>query len=168
MPGDEFCRSLVAEAPGMLDDDGHCQLLANWLHVEGMPWEERVGVWVEESGCDAWVVQRDVQDPAEYAELWPRDSCEAGTPEYVSRYDAWLGHFERHGVTGIGFGWITLRRTGAERPAVRIEEIRHAVEPLVAAIAELTGMDPAQAAAHAAAVLPELIADGFFELPAMP
>ncbi|MGW2309713.1 DUF7059 domain-containing protein [Actinomadura luteofluorescens] len=240
MAGDDFCRRLVENASGYLNDGGYCQLLANWLHVEGTPWEERVGAWVD--GCDAWIVQRDVQDPAEYAELWLRDSCEAGTPEYRARYGAWLDEFERRNVTGIGFGWITLRRS--ERPAVRIEELRHAVEqpagayahevldglvkaeefstacgrllaaapglvqeqigppgaedperivlrqagrlrraagvgtveaalagvcdgtlpldPLLDAIAQLTGMDPGEVRAHAAAVLPELIADGFF------
>ncbi|WP_141579240.1 class I SAM-dependent methyltransferase [Actinomadura sp. WMMA1423] len=240
MAGDDFCRRLVRSAPRYLNDGGYCQLLANWLHVGGVPWEERVGAWVD--GCDAWIVQRDVQDPAEYAELWLRDSCEAGTPEYRSRYEAWLDHFERENVTGIGFGWITLRR--AERPDVRIEELRHAVDQpvgayahevldglakadefstacgrllaavpglvqeqigppgaedperivlrqtrglrraagvgtveaalagvcdgtlpldrLLDAIAQLTGADPGEVRAHAEAVLPELIADGFF------
>ncbi|MBT2206627.1 class I SAM-dependent methyltransferase [Actinomadura sp. NEAU-AAG7] len=247
LPGDEFCRRIVTEAPHLLNDGGHAQLLANWLHVDGTPWEERVGAWAEESGCDAWIVQRDVQDPAEYAELWLRDSCEAGTPEYRARYEAWLAHFERRNVTGIGFGWITLRRTGG-RPGVRVEELRHAVEqpvgayvdhvldglaaaaefstgcgrrllraaegivqeqigapgaedperivlrqtgrlgraagvgtveaglagvcdgtlplePLLDAIAQLTGMPPEQVREHALTVLPELIADGFFEVP---
>ncbi|NDU75542.1 methyltransferase [Actinomadura sp. DSM 109109] len=240
MAGDDFCRRLVGDAPRYLNDGGYCQLLANWLHVEGVPWEERVGAWVD--GCDAWIVQRDVQDPAEYAELWLRDSCEAGTPEYGARYEAWLDEFERRNVTGVGFGWITLRRS--ERPSVRIEELRHAVEqpvgayahevldglakaeefsttcgrplaaapglvqeqigppgaedperivlrqtgrlrraagvgtveaalagvcdgtlplgPLLDAIAQLTGTDPGEVRAHAAAVLPELVADGFF------
>ena len=240
MAGDDFCRRLVGEAAQHLEDGGYCQLLANWLHVDGVPWDERVGTWVD--GCDAWIVQRDVQDPAEYAELWLRDSCEAGTPEYRARYDAWLDHFERRNVVGVGFGWITLRRS--ERPVVRVEELRHAVEepvgayageildglrkgaefsttcgqllaaadglvqeqvgppgaedperivlrqtrrgrraagggpgeagrprggagplpraPLLGAIAQLTGMDADQVRAHADAVLPELIADGFF------
>ncbi|GGT71526.1 DUF7059 domain-containing protein [Actinomadura citrea] len=240
MAGDDFCRRLVESASRYLNDGGYCQLLANWLHVDGVPWEERVGAWVD--GCDAWIVQRDVQDPAEYAELWLRDSCEAGTPEYRARYEAWLDEFEQRDATGIGFGWITLRRS--ERPAVRIEEVRHAVEqpvgayvhevldglvkaeefstacgrrlaaapglvqeqigppgaedperivlrqtdrlrraagvgtveaalagvcdgtlpldPLLDAIAELTDTDPGEVHAHAAAVLPELIADGFF------
>ncbi|MFF5262134.1 methyltransferase [Actinomadura viridis] len=252
LPGDDFCRRLVTEARDALNEGGHCRLLANWLQVKDVPWEERVGAWAEESGCDAWIVRRDVQDPAEYAELWLRDSCEVGTPEYRERYGAWLDHFERQGVTGIGFGWIALRRTGAARPAVRVEELRHQIEepagahvgelldrlaeaeefstacgqgtafarrlrtaagvvqeqigppgaedperillrqtarlrrvagvgtveaalagvcdgtialdPLLDAIAQLMGLDRDQVRAHAEAVLPELIADGFFEL----
>ncbi len=237
LPGDEVCRRLVEQAPSRLTEGGWCQLLANWLLVDGEPWEERVASWI--SGCDAWVVQRDVQDPAEYAELWLRDSCEAGTPEYRARYGEWLDYFDHHGVTGIGFGWITLREGG---DSVRIEELRHQVEqpvgayvegvldgiaaadlpfgvlrladgvvqeqigrpgaedperivlrqsgglrratavgtveaalagvcdgtlpldPLLGAIAQLTGNDEEAVRAHAEGVLPELVADGFFEV----
>ncbi|MBW8482090.1 DUF7059 domain-containing protein [Actinomadura parmotrematis] len=246
LPGDEFCRRLVTEGPAHLTDGGHLQMLANWLHVEGEPWEERVGAWAEASGCEAWIVQRDVQDPAEYAELWLRDSAEAGTPDHRRRYDAWMAEFERTRTAGIGFGWITLRRTGEDAPAVRVEELRHAVEqpagayvpavldglagagrfstgcgrtlrtapgvvqeqtgppgaedperivlrqpgglrraagvdtvaaalagvcdgalplpPLLDAIAQLLGLAPERVREHADAVLPELIADGFFEV----
>ena len=112
LPGDDVCRRLVESAPRHLNDGGWCQLLANWLHVEGDP----LGGARRRPGSTAatrWVVQRDVQDPAEYAELWLRDSCEAGTPEYRARYDAWLDHFERQKVTGVGFGWITPARAAA-------------------------------------------------------
>jgi methylase of polypeptide subunit release factors len=235
--GDELCRRLVRDAPRHLAEDGWCQLLANWLHVDGEDWQERVASWID--GVDGWVVQRDVQDPAEYAELWLRDSCEAGTPEYRERYDAWLEYFERQKVTGIGFGWISLHRSGGED--VRVEELRHAVDqpvgnyvenllrgrpeitpattlrtaegivqeqigppgaedperivlrqthglrraaqvgtveaalagacdgdlplaPLLGAIAEITGEAPDAVRAHAEAVLPDLVADGFFDI----
>lgn len=253
MHGDEFCRRLVSEAPALLNEGGTVQLLANWLHVQGESWQERVGAWVEAAGCDAWVVQRDVQDPAEYAELWLRDSAEAGTPEHGRRYKEWLDYFDARKVEAVGFGWITLRTRGGDLPAVRIEELRHTVDqpvgayadavldgllaarefstacgrpdglerirlrsaaglvqeqigppgdehperillrqdgglrraagvgtaeaglagvcdgslplaPLLDAIAQLMDMDGDQIRAHAAAVLPELIADGFFEV----
>jgi hypothetical protein len=169
-----------------------------------------------------------------------RDSCETGTAEYRRRYDAWLGHFDRENVTGIGFGWISLRKGGT---TVRVEELRQGVEqpvgayvekifagmvdgesfstgrlrtaagvvqeqigppgaedperivlrqtgglrraagvgtveaalagvcdgtlpldPLLDAIAELMGLSQDDVRAHAQAVLPELVADGFFEL----
>ncbi|MFL6055386.1 MAG: methyltransferase [Actinoallomurus sp.] len=129
LPGDELCRRLVREAPAHLAPGGWCQLLANWLHVEGEDWRERVAGWIE--GVDGWVAERDVQDPAEYAELWLRDSCDVGSPEYLRRYDAWLGYFEAHKVTGVGFGWITLHKSGGED--VRVEELRHAVDQPVGA-----------------------------------
>jgi methylase of polypeptide subunit release factors len=237
LPGDDVCRWLVRQAPRHLAEDGWCHLLANWLHVDGEDWHDRVAGWID--GVDGWVVQRDIQDPAEYAELWLRDSCEAGTPEYRDRYDAWLDYFDGRKVTGIGFGWVSLHRSGGQD--VRVEELRHAVDqpvgayvhevvrgrstvtsattlrtaegvvqeqigrpgaedperivlrqtrglrraaqvgtveaalagacdgdlplgPLLDAIAQLTGAEPEGVRAHAEAVMPDLIADGFFDI----
>ncbi|MER7127928.1 DUF7059 domain-containing protein [Streptosporangium saharense] len=125
---DGFCHDLVRLAPRFLSQGGTCQLLANWLHVEGEDWRDRVGGWLAGTGCDGWVVQRDVQDPAEYAELWLRDAAEQGTPRYRELYDDWLGWFEATKVTGIGFGWITLHDSGSLDPVVRVEEMGQRVE----------------------------------------
>ncbi|WP_422674037.1 DUF7059 domain-containing protein [Bailinhaonella thermotolerans] len=133
--GDDVCAELVRGAPGHLEPDGWCHLLANWLHTDAEPWQDRVGGWLAGTGCDGWVVQRDVQDPAEYVELWLRDSVEAGTARYTELYDSWLGWFDSLGVTGIGFGWISLHASGAQRPVVRVEELRHRVELPVGAYA---------------------------------
>ncbi len=128
LPGDEVVRRVVTEAPGHLNPGGVAQVLANWVHVEGRPWQERLEEWLSESGCDAWVVQREVADPAEYVELWLRDAGVHGRPEYVARYDAWLQWFAEQGVSGIGFGWLTLRRTDRAQPVTRLEDWPHAVE----------------------------------------
>lgn len=165
LDGDEVCRSLVRSAPAHLTEGGWCHLLGNWLHVAGTPWPDRLESWLADLGCDAWVVQRDVQDPAEYAELWLRDSAETGTPEYRARYQSWLDYFAERKVDGIGFGWITLRRGGG---AVAIEELGHAVdEPVGDYVARV--LDGLAAAADvdlshallrtAAGVLEERIAD---------
>ncbi|GLW11180.1 transferase [Microtetraspora sp. NBRC 13810] len=134
--GDAFCRDLVRRAPRHLAPGGHCHLLANWLHVKGEDWRDRVGGWLTGTGCDGWAVQRDVQDPAEYAELWLRDSAEQGTPAYRDRYDAWLARLEAMDVTGIGFGWITLHDSGTLDPVVRVEELTQRVELPVGAYVE--------------------------------
>lgn len=131
LPGDEVCRALVERAPEHLAPGGWCHLLANWLHVRGDDWRDRVGGWVTGTGCDGWVVQRDVCDPAEYVELWLRDSVELGTPAYRDLYAQWLAWFAEHDVEGVGFGWITLHAAGTADPVVRVEELAQAVqEPL--------------------------------------
>ncbi|SCD78981.1 Methyltransferase small domain-containing protein [Streptomyces sp. DvalAA-14] len=138
MAGDDLCRTLVQQSADHLNDGGWCQLLANWQHIEGQDWRDRLASWVP-PGCDAWIVQREVQDVAQYAELWLRDSGDhRGDPAaYAARYDAWLAEFERAAVNGIGFGWITLRKSGAVRPAVTVEEWPHPVEqPLGTHIAD--------------------------------
>ncbi|MBY8881405.1 DUF7059 domain-containing protein [Actinacidiphila acidipaludis] len=138
MAGDELCRTLVRESAGHLTDGGWCQLLANWQHVDGEDWRDRLAAWMP-AGCDAWVVQREVQDVAQYAELWLRDAGDhrADPAAYAERYDAWLEEFERAKVTGIGFGWITLHKSGTAEPVVSVEEWPHPVEqPLGPAVAD--------------------------------
>lgn len=125
--GDDFCRDLVRTTPRHLNPGGQAHFLANWLHVEGEDWHDRVGGWLGETGCDAWVVQRDVQDPAEYVELWLRDAAEQGTRAYTEHYDRWLAWFDERRIEGIGFGWITMRNSGTLDPVVRVEHLDHQV-----------------------------------------
>ena len=137
MAGDDLCRSLVEGAGRHLEPGGYCQLLANWQHVRGEDWRERVSGWIAGTGCDAWVVQREVQDVTQYAELWLRDGGDhrESRESYDARYGEWLDAFEAAKVEGVGFGWITLRKPaagdGAEpgrRPILHLEEWPHTVE----------------------------------------
>ncbi|MDF6043203.1 class I SAM-dependent methyltransferase [Streptomyces sp. JH14] len=138
MGGDDLCRTLVQQAGDRLNDGGYAHFLANWQHVEGEEWQDRLRSWVPR-GCDAWIVQREVQDITQYAELWLRDSGDHRTEpaQYAARYDAWLDEFEARKTKGVGFGWITLRKaeSAAENPSIVIEEWPHPVEqPLGAAV----------------------------------
>ncbi|MGW2298387.1 DUF7059 domain-containing protein [Streptomyces violaceorubidus] len=129
MSGDDLCRSLVQQTGERLNEGGFAHFLANWQHVEGEDWTDRLRSWVPR-GCDAWIVQREVQDVTQYAELWLRDAGDhRGDPaDYQARYDAWLDEFEARKVKAVGFGWITLRRTAAAEPSVVAEEWPHPVE----------------------------------------
>lgn len=129
MGGDDLCRTLVQQAGARLNPGGYAQFLANWQHVEGEDWQDRLRSWVPR-GCDAWIVQREVQDVTQYAELWLRDAGDHRGDEaaYRARYDAWLDEFEARKVRAVGFGWITLRRSDADVPSVTVEEWPHPVE----------------------------------------
>ncbi|MFJ2113163.1 methyltransferase [Streptomyces sp. NPDC087850] len=129
MGGDDLCRTLVQQTGARLSRGGFAHFLANWQHVEGEEWQDRLRSWVPR-GCDAWIVQREVQDVTQYAELWLRDSGDhQRAPEaYAARYEAWLDEFEARRTKAVGFGWITLRKTDAERPSVIVEEWPHPVE----------------------------------------
>lgn len=129
MGGDDLCRTLVQESGARLNEGGYAQFLANWQHVEGEAWQDRLRSWVPR-GCDAWIVQREVQDVTQYAELWLRDAGDhrGDAADYQARYDAWLDEFEARKVRAVGFGWITLRRTDAAEPSITVEEWPHPVE----------------------------------------
>lgn len=124
--GDELVGRLVAGLGAVLAPGGVAHVLGNWEHRHGEPWQERVGAWLAASGLDGWVVQREVQDPAEYAETWIRDGGQAEGPRFDALYAAWLDDFEARGVDAVGFGLVALRRpagAGAGRLR-RIEEVR--------------------------------------------
>ncbi|MBT2456249.1 class I SAM-dependent methyltransferase [Streptomyces sp. ISL-86] len=129
MGGDDLCRTLVQEAGVHLNPGGYAQFLGNWQHVDGEDWRDRVRSWVPR-GCDAWIVQRDVQDVTQYAELWLRDAGDhrSDPAEYTRRYEDWLDEFEARKTKAVGFGWITLRRTDAAEPSIVVEEWPHSVE----------------------------------------
>ncbi|MGQ4514601.1 DUF7059 domain-containing protein [Streptomyces sp. DW26H14] len=130
MAGDDLCRTLVRQAGDHLEDGGFAHFLANWEHVEGEEWEDRLRSWVPR-GCDAWIVQREVQDVTQYAELWLRDSGEhdSGDAErYARLYGAWLDEFDARGTRAVGFGWITLRKSASARPSIVVEDWPHPVE----------------------------------------
>lgn len=148
MPGDSVVRHLVENAAEHLNDDGWCQILANWAHHKDIDWQDDLGTWLEGQPLDAWILQRELVDPAAYVEMWLADAGLAGSSDYIQRYDAWLDWFAAEGIEAIGFGWLSLRKT-AETPIHRFEEwtgeIAQPVGPGVAAWADridrLRGLD---------------------------
>lgn len=129
--GDEVSRILVRGLPNALNENGTAQLLANWMHVRGESWTERVASWIEGLDCDAWLLQREVQDPAEYVGLWLADAGETGGPDYRALYDSWLAWFDQHDVEAVGLGMVMLRKSGRKNTTVVIEEARQqATQPL--------------------------------------
>ena len=123
-PGDTVGRELAALAPDLLTDGGVMQYLANWAYVSGQDWRERVAGWFAGTGCDAWVIQREVSDPLSYVRLWLADT---GQPAEAAR--AWLDWFDAERIEAVGFGLVTVRRSGRDHPVVRVEDLRQRVEP---------------------------------------
>ncbi|MFC5729145.1 MULTISPECIES: DUF7059 domain-containing protein [Nocardioides] len=159
LPGDKVVEHIVRTAPDHLTDGGWCQVLANWVIERDRPWDERLATWLPDE-CDALVVQREVLDPASYVELWLKDSGHhpatggGSAAVYVDRYDTWLSWLEDHGVAGIGFGWINLRRRPGITPGGHARELLEwpydVEQPIAPAIA-----DWADSATAAAAVGPD-------------
>lgn len=130
--GDDALAALVRALPGHLEPGGVAQLLGSWLHVRGEDWPERVRSWLPD-GVDAWVVQREVADPALHVGTWQRDAgLDLASSSARRQASAWLDWMERERVEAIGFGFLTLRRLeGAGRhgsPTVVFEDLPGAVD----------------------------------------
>jgi methylase of polypeptide subunit release factors len=111
--GDALIASLIADVGEHLQPGGIAQLLGNWEHRYGEGWRARVEGWLDASGTTGWVIQREVLDPAEYAQIWIRDggiSPDAQPERFAAALGAWLDDFEARSVEAVGFGIVTLRR----------------------------------------------------------
>ncbi|MDH2442694.1 methyltransferase [Amnibacterium sp. CER49] len=120
LPGDGLVEAVVRGARDHLAPRGVAQLLGNWeVHGDEVAARERVLGWAD--GLDVWVVQRDLLDPAEYAETWVRDGgAQPGGRRWRELVRLWLDDLADRGVTAIGAGYVTLRAPAAgERPTLR-------------------------------------------------
>jgi len=118
MVGDGIVKAVVLGAEARLAPGGIAQLLGNWEYgaTDGL---ERVRAWIDETGLDAWVVERERQDVEQYAETWIRDGGTRPGPEFDRLYAAWLDDFAERGVTEVGFGYVTLRKPIDGPPTLR-------------------------------------------------
>ena len=118
LEGDALVAAVISGVAARLAPGGVAQSLGNWEYRDGVSGLDRVREWVDPS-LDAWIIEREVLDPLAYAELWVRDGGTVpGTPAYARLIDAWLDDFTRRGVTGIGFGYVLLRRPLAGAPTL--------------------------------------------------
>ncbi|MGN6444317.1 DUF7059 domain-containing protein [Amnibacterium sp.] len=125
--GDGLVEAVVRGAAAHLAEGGIAQLLGNWeVHGDPAAARERVLDWA--GPLDVWIVERDLLDPAQYAETWVRDGgAQPGTARFRSLVRAWLDDFAARGVTAIGAGYITLRAPRHGRTLRRFEHLDGAV-----------------------------------------
>lgn len=116
MDRDNLIRAVLRGAPACMNEGGTLQMLANWeIPADRNPdtqWSWRVDSWLEGLPVDAWVVQRDVLDPARYVDMWIRDSGGQlmDRADYERAFTSWLADFRRAGTGAIGMGFVALRR----------------------------------------------------------
>ena len=116
MDRDNLIAVILRDAPLCLNVGGTLQMLANWeIPASRDPdtqWAQRVDAWLEGLPVDAWVVQRDVLEPARYVDMWIRDSGGQLMPraDYDRAFTSWLVDFRRAGTGAIGMGFVALRR----------------------------------------------------------
>ena len=133
--GDGASALLVATLPAHLTEGGVAQLLASWLIERDTAWDDRPRAWLAGAaaaaapgGLDAWVVQRDVADPALHVGTWLRDAgVDPASPEGAALSEEWLDFFAAADVEAVGFGIVTLRRTAPDVPGTVVcEDLRQA------------------------------------------
>jgi hypothetical protein len=107
--GDAIVAEVIAGAAAHLNPGGVAQLLGNWEYRSDQDGLERIGSWIDAAGLDGWVIEREVQDAALYAQTWIRDGGTRAGDESDRLEGAWLDDFEARGVTAVGFGYVLVR-----------------------------------------------------------
>lgn len=156
--GGPILPALVRGLEDHLNPDGVAVMLGNWEHREGTSWRTSVNQWIGKS-LDAWIIQREVQDPVEYAAMWLRDG--GLTPErsgvaFENTLAAWQEDFDSRQVSGVGMGYLVFHAPGAVVEPWRVLEevptsgqgaLGEHVAQVIAAHEALCGLDDAQVAA---------------------
>ncbi|WIE77239.1 methyltransferase [Curtobacterium sp. MCSS17_007] len=113
MVGDALVETVLRGLADHLEPGGTAQLLGNWEYHWGVDGLDRVRSWFADGALDAWVVEREREDPPAYAETWIRDGgTKPGTAAFDTLVGAWLDDFTARRVTGVGFGYVVVRRPG--------------------------------------------------------
>ncbi|WP_018023873.1 methyltransferase [Corynebacterium ulceribovis] len=134
---DEASRLVVSQAADYLTPGGTAHLLASWVHVAEQAWQQRVASWLPAEGVRAWVLQRDVADPALYVGTWLRDeSIDPRSQVARERTQEWLDYLYAHDVDGIGFGFIVLQAISGPSEVVCEEFDQPYTDPLGTEVAE--------------------------------
>jgi methylase of polypeptide subunit release factors len=135
MVGDALVEAVVSGSREHLVAGGIAQLLGNWEYRAepagtGTDGLQRAAGWADAAGLDAWIIERERQDPAQYAETWIRDGgTRPETAEFERLCGAWLDDFADRGVTGVGFGYLLLRHP-VSPDARRLRRIERLDAPL--------------------------------------
>lgn len=122
--GGPILPGLVAGLGEHLEPGASAVMLGNWEHRGAGSWRDAVAAWLPE-GLDAWILERELQDPVEYATMWLRDG--GLTPErdpeaFDAALEAWIDDFEARDVRGVGFGYLIVHRPRRPREPWRLLE----------------------------------------------
>lgn len=122
--GGPILPGLVAGLGEHLEPGASAVMLGNWEHRGAGSWRDAVAAWLPE-GLDAWILERELQDPVEYATMWLRDG--GLTPErdpgaFDAALEAWIDDFEARDVRGVGFGYLIVHRPRHPREPWRLLE----------------------------------------------
>ena len=171
--GGPVLPELVAGLREHLEPGAAAVMLGNWEHRDADSWREAVATWIPE-GLDGWVIEREVQDPVEYATMWLRDG--GLTPErdaegFDAALGAWIDDFEVRGVQGVGFGYLIVHRPLRSRDPWRLLEevttsgrgvLGHHVAEVLEVRERLTGLDDAAVADLRPVLAPDVTEERHF------
>jgi hypothetical protein len=116
LPGDSVSRGAVQEVPSVLAEGGFATLLVSWVHEPGESWARPLREWLDDSGCDAWLLHYKTEDPLDHTASWNRDAAEGDDEAFDAVIERWLDYLGRLGIEAIATGAVILRKRSSGSP----------------------------------------------------
>lgn len=109
LPADDLTCRLAHEGAAHLAEGGICHIMGSWLELGAESWTDRLGAWLEPTGCDVVVLRERRERPDAYALRWLREGGESGG-ELGHSLQSWVEYYEAMGARWVSTGLITLRK----------------------------------------------------------
>ncbi len=107
---DDFCRGLVESAPAHLNEGGIFQMILEWVQIEGEDWKERLGGWVEGSGCDVWILSFNLTLPETNARMHATTMAAQTPVDVLVLQEEMAAYLRDQHVEAVHGGFVMMRK----------------------------------------------------------
>lgn len=115
--GDDLLREILQEAAAVLNQQGVCQVLGNWVRREGEASSGQVFEWLDKTGTDVWVVCGQEILIADYPAVWQHQYGASAPSE-----EAWRAYLSELGAASVVYGLVTARRITGRPNYLRLDD----------------------------------------------
>jgi methylase of polypeptide subunit release factors len=145
---DQLSQTVVTGVPDHLNDDGFGCMLVSWLAESDEDPDVRVDAWLQDNGCDAWVLGLSGADALDHAAGW-NEHLSVDPEAYGAALDRWTTYLEELGVGWVTEGAVLLHKRPGEVHMIRTDpvdedELEYAgdqVERVFKALERVAGID---------------------------
>ncbi|MFL5961608.1 MAG: methyltransferase [Gaiellaceae bacterium] len=119
---DQLSQTVVTQVPAHLNEDGFGCMLVSWLAKSEDDPDLRVDQWLQDNGCDAWVLGLSGADPLDHAAGW-NEHLSVDPDAYGAALDKWTAYFDELDVGWITEGAVLLHKRPAEVHMIRTDPV---------------------------------------------
>jgi hypothetical protein len=111
MRGDSASEQVVRTTPKFLAEGGYAAIMMSWVVADPAAADQTASPrrWLEDNGCDAWLLHYRTDDPLTTAANW-NEHLAQDPKLYGEAVDRWVAYYRSIGAGGIAFGSVVLRR----------------------------------------------------------
>lgn len=122
MRGDEFCKNLLRDAVGHMNEGAYCLSLLNWPnHGGNIDDPSFMAEWFADLPVDVLLLYSETQPSDVYAKTWINGSGPISVDQFKIEFEQWMSYYKSEGMTHLSAGTIILRKRSDVKNWFRIE-----------------------------------------------